>query len=97
MNDILKILIYIFICIGIGCTVIVIYYELLKQLMNNLGNLSPNKSKRAKCCCIDCIYHGISTNICYKRNLLYTNDTWFCHDAEPRTFIDEKDHTNRKR
>ena len=44
MNDILKILICIFACIGISCTVIIIY-ELLKQLMNNLGNLGFNESK----------------------------------------------------
>ena len=94
MNSALEVIIYVFSGIGMAGTAIILY-KLLKSLTDNivddLLNISSEKTTTAKCYCIDCVYHGINNHRCYKHNLLCTSDTHFCSDAEPIKFINEKE------
>lgn len=94
MNSILEVIIYVFSGIGMAGTAIILY-KLLKLLtdniIDNLLSVSSKKMTTTECYCIDCVYHGINNHRCYKHTLLYTRDMNFCHDAKPRTFINEKE------
>lgn len=102
MTDIFKIVLYIFALFGLGCTIIIIY-ELFGLLKDNITDyLIRQKSKRiikhrfnkpptAKCYCIDCKYHGMDNDLCYRDGRRHTADTEFCSDAEPRKIVEEKE------
>ena len=43
-----------------------------------------DKPPTAKCYCIDCEYHDNKDGLCSNLNYLYTADSWFCRNADPR-------------
>lgn len=102
MTDILKIVLYIFASVGLGCTLVVIY-ELFGLLKDNIIDYRiRQKSKRiiehrfnkpptAKCYCIDCKYHGMFNDLCNRDGSRHTADTEFCSNAEPRKIVEEKE------
>lgn len=105
MNDVLKVVIHCFTCIGIVCMVLVIY-ELFGLLKDNIIDYRIHKkSKRiikhrfdkppiAKCYCIDCKHHDMQTDLCHRDGRRYTANTEFCSDAEPRKIVEEKENKN---
>ena len=38
----------------------------------------------AKCYCIDSKYHDNKDGLCSSLDYLYTADSWFCYNADPR-------------
>lgn len=105
MTDILKAALYAFALVGFACTLIIIY-ELLVLLKDTIIDYHiRQKSKRiikhrfskpptAKCYCIDCKYHSMETDLCYRDGRRHTADTQFCSDAEPRKIVEEKENKN---
>ena len=43
-----------------------------------------DKPPTAKCYCIDCKYHDNKDGLCSNLDYLYTADSWFCCNADPR-------------
>lgn len=95
MNNNFEIIMWIFAGVGIGCTVVLIYY-LIGLLKDNIKYyFIHHKSKHiikhrfskpptAKCYCIDCKYHDMQSDLCHRHyGQWYTSSLQFCSEAEP--------------
>lgn len=107
MNSFLRIVLYTFAAVGLGCTSIVIY-ELFGLLKDNIIDYCIRKKSKyiikhrfskpptAKCYCIDCKQHDMQTDLCHRDGRRYTADTEFCSDAEPRKIVEEKENKDEQ-
>ncbi len=98
MDDFLRWLGVMFLCVIVGCIVIFIYSGLC-ELFDNLKRdyiikHRFDKPPTAKCYCKDCIHHDDETKQCYRfgqttKEYSCTADYWFCWEAEPREKVEE--------
>lgn len=93
MDELLKWLGVVFLCVIVSCIFMAIY----GALSNWIDRLRRNyrikhrfdKPPTAKCYCIDCVSHDDETGRCYRfgqttKEYRVTADNWFCWEAEPR-------------
>lgn len=93
MDEFLKWLGVVALCVIASCIFIAIYYA-LSELIDRLKweyryKHRFDKPPTAKCYCIDCRYHNNESNQCYRfgqttKEYRCTADNWFCWEAEPR-------------
>ena len=93
MDEFLKWLGVVFLCVIAGCLFIGIYCavcELIDKLKREYQYKHRfDKSPTARCYCIDCKYHSDETNRCYRfgettKEYRCTADDWFWWEATPK-------------
>lgn len=92
MDEFLKWLGLVALCVIAACIGIAIFYA-LSELIDRCKweyryKHRFDKPPTAKCYCIDCKYHNNESNQCYRfgqttKEYRCTADNWFCWEAEP--------------